>query len=141
MCAQRKTACLPPQVHHMNKDQLPKPAFNVRDHVMLTTAKHRREYMQAKDGQVAKFMLRCDGPYKVLEAYPATSTYKLLLPPASKQIPVFHVSQLQPHHENDAVLFPSQELECPRPIITKDGTSEYFIDCILDKCPQGCGRQ
>jgi len=97
--------------------------------------------MQAKDGQVAKFMARNDGPYKILEAYPESLTYKLLLPASSKQFPVFHVSQLQPHQENDATLFPSHKLECPRPIITKDGSTEYFIEHILDERPHGCGKQ
>lgn len=82
------------QVHHANKDRLPEPLFNIGDHVMLATAKHWREYMQAKDGCMAKFMARYDGPYKILEAYPDSLTYKLLLPTASKQTPLFHVSQL-----------------------------------------------
>ena len=67
--------------------------------------------MQVKDDHMAKFMARWDGPYEVLEAYPDTSMYKLLLPSTSKQTPMFHISQLQPHHENDATLFPSCEPE------------------------------
>lgn len=82
---------------------------------------------------VAKFMVRQDGPYEIIEVYPELSTYKLLLPPSSKQIPLFHVSQLQPHHKNDVTLFPSRELEHPGPIITKDGSSEYFIEHIMDE--------
>jgi hypothetical protein len=129
------------QAHHANRDRIPDPAFKVGDRVMLTMAKRRREYMQAKDGRVAKFMARWDGPYEVLEAYPDTSTYKLQLPPSSKQTPVFHVSQLQPHHENDPTLFPARELKRPGPIITAEGSTEYFIDHILDERPRGRGRQ
>lgn len=129
------------QAHHVNKGRLPEPSFKVGDHVMLTTAKRRREFMQARDGHVAKFMARYDGPYEILEAYPDSSTYKLLLPASSKQTPLFHVSQLQPHLENDATLFPSPELQRPGPIITEQGATEYFIDHILDERPRGRGKQ
>jgi len=97
--------------------------------------------MQAKDGQVAKFMARNNRPYEILEAYPKSSTYKLLLPESSKQFPTFHVSQLWPHHENDATLFPSHKLERPGTIIMAKGLTEYFINHILDKRPCGCGKQ
>ena len=89
--------------------------------------------MQAKGGQVAKFMPRWDGPFKILEAFLNVSTYKLDLPDTTKQYPMFHVSQLQPHHENNAILFPLQELEQPGPIITINGMTEYFIDHIIDE--------
>lgn len=62
--------------------------------------------MQQKDGRVAKFMPRFDGPYDILEAYPESSTYKLLLPTSAKQHPNFHVSQLRRHIPNDPELFP-----------------------------------
>jgi hypothetical protein len=95
------------QAHYTNKDHALDLTFKVGDHVMLTTAKWRREFMQAKDGRVVKFMVRNDSPYKILEAYPKSSTYKLLLPTLSKQLPTFHVSQLRPHHQNDKALFPA----------------------------------
>jgi hypothetical protein len=84
--------------------------------------------MQAKDGRVVKFMARYDGPYEVLEAYPNTSMYKIQLPESLKQFPVFHVSQLQLHHLNNPNLFPSRKQQRPSPIITKDGSTEYFMD-------------
>jgi hypothetical protein len=65
------------QAHHSNKDRSVDPAFKVGDQVMLSTSQRQREYMQAKDGRVAKLMARYDGPYKILEAYPDTSTYKI----------------------------------------------------------------
>jgi hypothetical protein len=33
------------------------------------------------------------------------------------------------------------ELQRPEPIITENGLMEYFVDHILDKHPQGCGKQ
>ena len=38
-------------------------------------------------------------------------------------------------------LFPSCKLEEPLPILTDDGTEEYYIDCILDVRRQGRGWQ
>lgn len=72
------------QAHHANKDCSPDPTFDVGDHVLLATAHHRHEYMQAKDGHIAKFMPRFDGPFEVTHAYPDSSTYTLLLPEATK---------------------------------------------------------
>lgn len=62
------------QAHNTNKDQRPEPVFTVGDKVLLTTGHHQQEYMQAKDGRVAKFMPCFDGPYEVLQA---SSTYRL----------------------------------------------------------------
>jgi Chromo (CHRromatin Organisation MOdifier) domain len=129
------------QAHHSKQHRDPDPEFAVNDHVMLATARRRRDYMQAKDGRVAKFMPRFDGPYEVLEAYPESSTYKLALPHASKQCPSFHVSQLRPYIENDAELFPARELARPGPIVTEADTTEYFIEYILDERPRGRGKQ
>lgn len=129
------------QAHQANKTRNPDLHFAVGDMVLLTTVHRRKEYMQAKDGRVAKFMPRFDGPYKILRAYPDTSSYTLELPPTSKQFPTFHSSQLQPFVANDDNLFPSRSLTKPPPILTPDGQTEYFIDKILDERPRGRGRQ
>lgn len=112
------------QAHHVNSDRQADPEYKVGDRVMLATARRRRDYMRAKDGRVAKFMPRFDGPYNVLEAHPDTSTYRLLLPPS-----------------NNPELFPNRELERPGPIVTEDGVTEYFIDKILDERSRGRGKQ
>lgn len=80
-------------------------------------------------------MLRFDGPYDIVKAYPDVLTYKLLLPPSAKQHLNFHISQLQTHMANDPEPFPGRELEQPGPIITEDGVTEYSIEKILDECP------
>jgi hypothetical protein len=99
------------QAHYVNKNRSSESCFQVGDQVMLMIARQRHKFIQAKDRQVAKFMARYDGPYKILESYPDSSTYKLQLPNSSNQFSVFHVSQLHPHHENDLELFPSCKLK------------------------------
>ena len=89
--------------------------------------------MQKKDGCVAKFMPRFDGPFKVTTAFLETSTYTLCLPDSSKIHKTFHSSPLQPCHENNNELFPSQALERPGPIITEDRETEYYINNIIDE--------
>lgn len=108
---------------------------------MLATAHRRRDYMRARDGRVAKFMPRFDGPYEVIKAYPDSSLYTLRLPQNSRLCPSFHASQLRPFHPNDDELFPGRRLSRPGPIITESGSEEYFIERILDERPRGRGKQ
>lgn len=129
------------QAHHANSSRAPDPQFKVGDRVMLATAHRRRDFMQAKDGRVAKFMPRFDGPYDILKAYPTSSIYTLRMPPGSKNHPTFHSSQLRAFVENDDSMFPSRKLAQPGPIVTSEGTTEYFIDKIIDERKWGRGHQ
>ena len=102
----------------------------------------RHEYIANGDGRVAKFMPRYDGPYKILEARPETSTYILDIPHQSAQAcNAFHVSQLHAFVANDRELFPSRELPRPGPVVTPDGQLENFIECIIDKKKVGRSRK
>ena len=89
--------------------------------------------MQVKDGHVAKFMPRFDRPYEIIKAHPESSSYTLKLPPSSKAHPTFHVLHLQKHVPNDDELFLSQALHPQQPLVTANGTTEYFIDKIIDR--------
>ena len=51
--------------------------------MLLTTVHRWRDYMQKKDGRVAKFMPKFDGPFEVTTAFPETSMYTLQLPDSS----------------------------------------------------------
>lgn len=129
------------QAHHANKFRAIEHVYNVGDRVLLTTINRRREYMQAKDGRVAKFMPRFDGPYKIIDFHPETSNYGLDLPNSPNIHPNFHASQLEPFVENDPERFPHREHSRPGPIVTPAGQSEYFIDKIIDERPRGKGRR
>ena len=135
------TAAKISQACQANKDRSPDPEFSVGDRVLLATAHRRRDYMQAKDGRVAKFMPRFDGPFEVLKAYPESSTYTLHLPEYSRIHRTFHSSLLRPYIENDPELFPGRTLERPGPIVTAEGEIEYFIDNIIDQRTRGRGKQ
>lgn len=97
--------------------------------------------MQAKSGRVAKFMPRWDRPYKVLEVYPTSSTYKITLPPPSMQYPTFHLLHLKRHVKNDDAQFLGRQLQKLGPVVSAEGYEEYLIDQILDERPQGRSRQ
>ena len=129
------------QAHEANKDQSVDPAYQVGDKVLLAMAHRQQDYMQAKDRQVAKFMPCYDGPYNVIQAYPESSSYKLILPPTSKAHPTFHVANLQLYIPNNNTLFPEHASHTLQPLITTDGSTEYFTDHILKQCTQGHDHQ
>lgn len=129
------------QAHHVNAHRGPEPGFQVGDKVMLTMGHWGCEYMQAKSGQVAKFMPRFDGPYEITEAFPMMSDYRLALPATSKAINTFHVLHLCPFVANDDELFPSRTLAKPGLVVTAEESTEFFIEKILDGQPWGRGKQ
>ena len=120
------------QAHFTNRNCNGEPQYSTGDKVLLATAHRRREFMQAKDGHVAKFMPRYDGPYEIIQAFPEDSTYRLQLPLTSKVHPNFHVSQLRPFLMNDDKNYPDRKHTTPGPIVTTDGSTEYFIEKLLD---------
>ena len=127
------------QAHHANAhrgDELP---YHVGDKVLLSTFHRRRDYMQRGDNRVTKFMVRYDGPYTILEAWPETSTYHLDLPESSARHPVFHAALLRPFVANDDSLFPSCAHAQPGPVVTEDGVQEWYVDKILDRQRRGRG--
>ncbi|RDB15414.1 Transposon Ty3-G Gag-Pol polyprotein [Hypsizygus marmoreus] len=135
------TAAKISQAHQANVNRSADHHFAVGDKVLLATAHRRHDYMQAKDGRVAKFMPRFDGPFSITKAFPNSSLYTLALPENSKIHPTFHSSQLRPFVENDDTMFPHRILPRPGPIVTNSGSTEYFIERILDERKRGRGKQ
>ena len=105
----------------------------------LSTLNRWDEYKAAGEKQVAKFMPRYDGPYTVIDINEEDSTVTLDLPNSPNIFPTFHTSVVVPYVENDATLFPGREFSQPGPVITEEGTEEYFIRDIIDerRCGQG----
>jgi len=87
------------QAHQANKSRRAEHEYKIGDQVKLSTTNRRREFMQKKDGRVAKFMPRFDGPYTIIDLHPETSNYTLDLPNSPNIFPTFHSSQLQPYVE------------------------------------------
>ncbi|KNZ71376.1 hypothetical protein J132_10827 [Termitomyces sp. J132] len=88
-------------------------------------------------------MLRHDGPYEIVAAFPEKSEYTLRLP-NNKQctFPGFHASLLKCHIANNPSMFPDREYTRPGPVVMEDGaTDHHVIDEIIDECRQGRGRQ
>ena len=129
------------QAHAANKNCAADPTFIVGEKVLLATAHQQRDYMQAKDRHVAKFMPCFDGPYEILQVHPESSAYTLQLPPALKAHPTFHILNLRWNIANNNNLFPSCAHHPPQPLVTVDGTTEYFINKMLNKCPCRWGHQ
>jgi len=129
------------QAASKNKHRSLDPSYRVGDLVLLSTKHRRRDYMQKGDGRVAKFMPRFDGPYRVTDAHPATSTYTLDMPSAPHVFPTFHTSQLRRYVANDPTLFPTRVRQHPAPVVTADGSEEATIDRILEERRRGRGWQ
>ena len=111
------------------------------DKVMLSTENHHCEYMQAKSGQVTKFMPCFNRPFVVTKANPSKLVYTLELLNEPNHFATFHASLLWWHVPNNDNLFPSHALPCPGPVVTTDGEEEWHIKKILDKRMHGKGWQ
>jgi hypothetical protein len=130
------------QAEQANKLRRADHSLQVGDRVKLSTKNRRQHYKQKskKDGCVAKFMPRFDGPYTILEKHAEFSTFTLDLPNQPEIFPVFHSSELEPFTENDDDKFPSRKLTEPDPIVV-DGQQEYFVHEIIDERKRGRGVQ
>lgn len=129
------------QALHADRARGPEIVYKVGDQVLLSTFHRRREYMQRGDRRVAKFMVRFDSPYTVLQAWPDSSVYTLDLPPHDNTFPTFHSSLLRPFVRNDNALFPSRAHQEPGPIVTANGEEEWTVERILDRRKRGRGFQ
>ena len=130
------------QADQANRYRGPEEVYKVDDLVMLSTANRRKEYASAGDGRSAKLFPRRDGPYRVVESFPQTSTYRLEVPNAPPNFCfTFHASQLKRFVPNDPDLFPGRELPQDRPVLLVNGQEEHVINRILDERRRGRGYQ
>ena len=128
------------QADQANRGRAPEDVYKVDDLVMPSTANRRREYVSAGSGRSAKLFPRRDGPYRVVEAFPQTSTYRLEVPNAPPNFcSTFHASQLKRFVPNNEALFPGREFPRDGPVVLADGSKEHVIDRILDEKRSGRG--
>jgi hypothetical protein len=118
------------QAHYADTTRGPDPHYKEGDLVMLLTTNWRHKYKKKGEKCSAKFLPRWDSPYLVIEAHPEASTYTLDI--KTNAFPIYHASQLKPHHPNDNALFPSHRLTQPGPILTSNGLEEYTVQEIID---------
>jgi len=130
------------QADQANRRHAPEDAYKVDELVMLSMASRCKEYVSTGSGRSTKLFLRRDGPYRVVEAFPQTSTYRLEVPNAPPNFCfTFHASQLKQYVSNDQALFPEQEFPRDGPVMLPDGREEHVIEWILDKRKRGRGWQ
>ena len=107
----------------------PDPEIKVGDQVFVTT-----KYLSTTR-PTRKFTETYVGPYEVI-GKPSAASYQIKLPKSLSQVhPVFHVSQLEPHHPNP---FPGREEPPPVAVEIDDEGDEHFeikqiVDSKLDK--------
>ena len=83
------------QAYHANEHRALEDVYEVSDLVMLSTENCHHNYKCKGKTQVAKFMLRYDGPYTITHTFPEHSEYMLKLPNNSNTFPGFHAHLLK----------------------------------------------
>ena len=119
-------------------------------------ANQRRRHLELEVGQ--KVMLRADnvrqraevaaeklqevykGPYTVKEKISPVN-YMLDLPRGSRVNPVFHVSQLEPYHEDDPEFEDRRPPDRPSPVFDNDNVPKWPVEAVLDREVQFEGRR
>lgn len=126
------------QAEQANRHRGEDPTFEIGDLVMVDSRDRRARYKsKGGDTRASNLFPRWDGPYKILERWQETSTYRLDLPPDDRAHPTFHSSKLKLYSANDPDLFPSRQPTRPEPIDV-DGQEEYEVEAIVDE--KGRGR-
>lgn len=117
------------QTEQANRRRRPEEEIKVGDLVYLSTAD-----LNLPKGRARKLAPKYIGPYPVIEAKRASSTYKLELPTElrNRRIhPRFHVSRLRKHVANDDDRFPRREVRTFYDF-GDDSEAEWLVDEIVD---------
>ena len=116
------------QTMNANNRRSPELDIKTGDLVYLST-----KNLNLPKGRARKLCPKYVGPYRVLEARPEISNYKLELPAALQERrinPTFHVSLLKPFQASDDSLFPDRTHPGPYDFGTPDD-AEWFVDELL----------
>jgi hypothetical protein len=125
------------QTTQANKARRPEPKIAVGDQVYLSTSN-----LSLPKGRATRLNPRYVGPYRVLEADPKVSRYRLELPAAlaARNIhPVFHASLLRPYHPNDPDLFPRRDSQHEYDFGLPDDR-EWLVEEITKHVWEGRGK-
>ena len=115
-------------------------SFVEGSHIMLSTLHRQRDYKLKGEKCVAKFMPQYNRPYIVMSMAPNILMIIVYMPNNPNTFPTFHRLKALPFVENNKNLFPSQEQECPDPVMI-EGQDEYYMDIILEERKWGRGMQ
>ena len=124
------------QTHYANQHRQEEPEFDEGSLVYLST-----KNLSIPKGRARKLVPKYIGPFKVLDAYPETSTYKLKLSNDLKKRrihPVYHSSLLRKHEPNDEAIFPRHDAKAFYDLGVDDD-QEWLVEEILDH--RWCGRR
>ena len=116
------------QTHNANRHRREDDSFVVGDLVYVSTAD-----LSLPKGRASKLLPKYVGPFKVLDAQPNTSNYKIELPTQLRARNLhdrFHRSRLRPHLANDDALFPHREAHMFYDFGTPDD-QEWLVEEIL----------
>jgi hypothetical protein len=116
------------QTHHANHRRRDSDEFATGDLVYVSTAD-----LSLPKGRVMKLLPKYVGPFKILDARPDTSSYRVELPAQLRARHLhdrFHRSKLRPHHANDDALFPHREPHAYYDFGTPDD-QEWLVDEII----------
>ncbi|KAK4684314.1 putative transposase, partial [Tremellales sp. Uapishka_1] len=115
------TTSVEQSTRHANKERTEPPDYKVGDKVWLN-ARNVKTIRPAKKLD-HKFL----GPFEIIKQV-STHAYKLKLPTSMRIHPVFHISLLEPHLDNDI----EGRIQQPPPPVEIQGEQEYEVEHILD---------
>jgi hypothetical protein len=116
------------QMHHANCHRREDDTFTIGNLIYVSSAD-----LLLPKGRAAKLLPKYIGPFKVLDAQPSTSTYKIELPTQLRARNLhdrFHRNKLRPYHANDDMIFPHQEVHTFYNFGTPDD-QEWLVEEIL----------
>jgi len=116
------------QTSHVNAHRRTEPEIVEGSLVYLST-----KNLNLPKGRAHKLCPKFVGPWKVLRAWPDTSTYELDLPTALRERrinPIFHISLLRLYNASNDMLFPNRIQPEPYDFGAEDD-QEWFVDEII----------
>jgi len=123
-------------MHNANHHRREGDTFTAGDLVFVSTAD-----LSLPKGRAHKLLPKFVGPFKILDAQPSTSTYRVELPAqlrAQNLHNQFHQSKIHPYHANDDALFPHQEAHMFYDYGTPDDQEWLINEIVAHKWDTGC---